>query len=248
MHPLQARDVAVYAGYGSRRPSTLTMTLVALLHLCDSLFPIGAFGYSDGLEAATSAGLVRTPGDLRAWLEVCLDETLGRADGPTMLQTWVAFTNREWSALGRLDDEIHALRPAAAARQSSRAMGLRLVTTWHALYPHKDLEQALELARRGSIRPTLPVGFGCVTAAAGVAKRDAAAAFAYTRLASTTSAAMRLMPVGQTDAHTQLAAVLKRVPAVVDSMAKRTRVESFTPGMDIALMAQGHLHSRLFRS
>jgi urease accessory protein len=224
------------------------MTLLALLHLCDSLFPIGAFGYSDGLEAATSAGLVRTPGDLRAWLEVCLDETLGRADGPTVLQAWTAFTKREWSALGRLDEEITALRPAAAARHSSQAMGLRLVTTWHALYPHPGLEQVLELAGRGALRPALPVAFGCVSAAAGVGKGDAAAAFAYTRLASTISAAMRLMPIGQTDAHTELAAVLKRVPAVVDAMANRTRVESFTPAMDIALMAQRHLHSRLFRS
>jgi urease accessory protein len=224
------------------------MTLVALLHLCDTLFPIGAFGYSDGLEAATSAGLVRTPGDLRAWLEVCLDETLGRADGPTMLQAWAAFRNLEWSTLGRLDEEMNVLRPAAAARHSSQAMGRRLVTTWHALYPHPGLEQTLELAGRGAIRPTLPVAFGCVSAAAGVAQLDAAAGFAYTRLASTISAAMRLMPIGQTDAHTQLAAVLERVPAVVDAMAGRTRVESFTPAMDIALMAQRRLHSRLFRS
>jgi urease accessory protein len=224
------------------------MTPVALLHLCDSLFPIGAFGYSDGLEAATSAGLVRTPGDLRGWLDVCLDETLGRADGPTLLQAWTAFSDRQWSTLGLLDEEINALRPAAAARHSSQAMGLRLVTTWHALYPHPGLEQALELAGRGALRPTLPVAFGCVAASAEVAKRDAAVAFAYTRLASTISAAMRLMPIGQTDAHTQLAAVLKRVPAVVDAMASRRRVESFTPAMDIALMAQRHLHSRLFRS
>ena len=48
--------------------------LLALLHLCDSLFPIGSFGYSDGLEAATAAGLVETPADLQEWLDVCLDE------------------------------------------------------------------------------------------------------------------------------------------------------------------------------
>src|SRR5262249_60943738 len=40
---------------------TTTRPLVALLHICDSLFPIGGFGYSDGLEAATAAGAVRTP-------------------------------------------------------------------------------------------------------------------------------------------------------------------------------------------
>jgi len=59
---------------------------------------------------------------------------------------------------------------------------------------------------------------------------------------------MRLMPIGQTDAHGQLANVLRRVPAVVDAMAGRTTIESFAPTMDIALMSQQHLHSRLFRS
>ena len=46
----------------------LSRPLLALLHLCDSLFPIGGFGYSDGLEAATAGGLVETPDDLEAWL------------------------------------------------------------------------------------------------------------------------------------------------------------------------------------
>src|ERR671919_798804 len=56
--------------------------LLALLHICDSLFPIGGFGYSDGLEAATATGLVTTPADLQAWLDVCLDEGVGGVGGP----------------------------------------------------------------------------------------------------------------------------------------------------------------------
>jgi urease accessory protein len=224
------------------------MSLVALLHLCDSLFPIGAFGYSDGLEAATSSGLVRTPGDLRAWLDVCLDETIGRTDGPALLRAWTAFGNRDWSTLDTLDREIVALRPSSSARHSTRAMGLRLITTWHSLYPDRGLEEVLDLTRRKSFGPALPVAFGCVAASAGAGKTDAAMAFAYTRLASTISAAMRLMPIGQTDAHAQLADILRRVPALVDAISTRTGIESFAPAMDIALMTQPHLHSRLFRS
>jgi len=33
--------------------------VLQLLHLCDSLFPLGAFAHSDGLETATVAGAVR---------------------------------------------------------------------------------------------------------------------------------------------------------------------------------------------
>jgi urease accessory protein len=222
--------------------------LLALLHLCDSLFPIGGFGYSDGLEAATAAGLVATPADLQAWLDVCLDEVVGRTDGPTVLRTWSAFGRRDWDAICDLDEEITAMRPAAATRRSSRAMGRRLVTTWSALYLDGRLKHVLDLARRERLGPTLPIAFGCACASVGVEMRDAGVAFAYTRLASTISAALRLMRIGQTDAHARLAETLTRVPAVVDAMMTRARPESFAPAMDVAAMAQQYLHSRLFRS
>ena len=222
--------------------------LLALLHLCDSLFPIGGFGYSDGLEAATAAGLVQTPADLQAWLDVCLDEVIGRTDGPAALRAWSAFDRQDWDALQELDEEITAIRPAAATRRSSRAMGLRLITTWSALYPDRRLEHLLDLARRQRLGPALAIAFGCACASAGVGMREASAAFAYTRLASTTSAALRLMPIGQTDAHARLAETLERVPAVVDDMTTCARPQSFSPAMDVCAMAQQYLHSRLFRS
>ena len=222
--------------------------LLALLHLCDSLFPIGGFGYSDGLEAATAAGLVETPADLQAWLDVCLDEVVGRMDGPAVLGAWSLFDRQDWQALCALDDELTAMRPSSAARRSSRAMGFRLVLTWSALYPDRRLEHLLDLAHARSLGPALPIAFGCACASAGVALRDAGAAFAYTRLASTTSAALRLMRIGQTDAHAHLANTLERVPMIVDVMATRARPESFTPAMDVAAMTQQYLHSRLFRS
>jgi urease accessory protein len=222
--------------------------LLALLHVCDSLFPIGGFGYSDGLEAATATGLVRTPADLQAWLDVCLDEVVGRTDGPAALRAWCAFNREDWEALCDLDGEITAMRPSSTTRRSSRAMGFRLVTTWSALYSDPRMEHLLGLARLQRLGPALPIAFGCVCASAGVGMRDAGAAFAYTRLASTTSAALRLMRIGQTDAHARLAEALERVPGVVDAMTTRARPESFSPAMDVATMAQQYLHSRLFRS
>ncbi len=43
----------------------MSVPLLALLHLCDSLFPIGAFAYSDGLESAVNARAVCGSDDLR---------------------------------------------------------------------------------------------------------------------------------------------------------------------------------------
>ena len=226
---------------------------VALLHLCDSLFPVGAFAYSDGLESATASGQVVTADDLRTWMEACRDESIGRTEGPAVWQSWAAFRDADWNTLLTLDEELTALRPSASVRRSSRAMGLRLLTTWQALYPDARMEEALALARHGGresgFGPTLPVAFASACACAGVARRRAVAAFAYTRLAATVSAAMRLIAIGQSEAHAILARTLDRVPEVVDDLARRdARIESFAPAADVAAMTQQYVHSRLFRS
>ena len=224
--------------------------MLHLLHLCDSLFPIGGFAYSDGLETATGTGRIAAVAGLRAWLEAALDDTIGRMEGPAVWRGWRACQEQDFDTLMRLDEELTALRPAASARRSSRALGLRLLTTWQMLHPDPRLERIAGLAKSGAFGPVLPVAFAGVCACSGVARRASVEAFAYTRLAATVSAAMRLMPIGQTDAHLLLSRALERVPAVVDRVALRDdrAPESFTPQMDIATMTQQYLHSRLFRS
>ena len=227
---------------------------LALLHLCDSLFPIGAFAYSDGLE--TAAGRAAPPfdtGELRAWMEACLDETLGRLEGPAVWAAWPAFRDAEWDTLVRLDEELVALRPSSSGRRSSRAMGRRLLTTWQALHADPRLERALRLFDKAAAPllsgPSLPIAFAGACACSGIDRRHAVEAFAYTRLAATVSAAMRLMPIGQAEAHALLARALERVPALADLVASRDApLESFAPAADIAAMTQQYVHSRLFRS
>jgi len=225
------------------------MAGLALLHLCDSAFPLGSFAYSDGLEAAATDGRVASTNDLRAWIDACLDESIGRMEGPAVWQAWGAVADGDWRALELLDDELTALRPSSGARRSTRAMGARLLTTWQALSPDPRLADLVTRAHEGRLAPVLPIAFAVVCACAGVDRRRAVDAFAYTRLAATISAAMRLIPVGQSDAHALLARTLDRVPAVVDRIIERdAAVESFSPALDIEMMRQQHLHSRLFRS
>lgn len=227
----------------------MTSVNLQLLHLCDSLFPTGGFAHSDGLEHATASGAISTPAGLGEWLDVCLAETIGSFEGPAMIHALAAVAADRWTEIVRLDREVVALKPSATLRRGSRAMGLRLVTSWHAAYGHQSVSALLSLARRGEVGPTLPIAFGCVAAAIGEEARAAAEAFAYTRLAATVSAAMRLMPLGQTDAHRLLAQRLTRVPSVVDGMLSvRSPLRSFTPATDMAAMGQQYLHSRLFLS
>lgn len=221
-------------------------SLLPLLHLCDSLFPIGGYVHSDGLEAATSSAAVQTAADLEAWMRTTLDETLTRTDGPAVSLAWSAFQRGDMDELLLLDREVYALRPSSAGRAANRAMGSRLIRTWMEIHPAHRLRA---LGEGGPMSLVLPVAFGAVCASEEVPLRSALEGFMYARLASITSAAMRLMAVGQSQAHTVLASMLARVPAAAQRViTANARPSSFTPAFDIASMSQQYVHSRLFRS
>ena len=218
--------------------------LLALLHLCDSLFPLGGFAHSDGLEAATTSGAIATALDLRSWVDACLMENLGRSEGPAVNLAWETFVDGRLDALTALDAEVYALRPSSQARHASRTMGTRLMKTWRQIRPESGLSEAM-----GDMMLTLPVAFGVVCASADIEKRASVEAFFYTRLAAIMSCAMRLMPVGQHEAHLLLADSLARVPAIVDGVLTRgDQPAGFLPAFDLAVMSQQYVHSRLFRS
>jgi urease accessory protein len=224
------------------------MSVLALLHLCDSLFPTGAFAHSDGLEWATDARLVVRPDQLGDWMDACLEQTLAQCDGRAVWLSWHAHSDRDWSRFTAINAEVHALKPSAVARRASRAMGARLVKTWTLLYQPADLQHlltALDVDRT----ITLPGAFGAVAASAGIAPRTAVDGFVYTRLTACASAAMRLMSIGQHDAHRVLASRLQRAGRVVDAIASASGPpSSFGPLLDIASMSHQYVHSRLFRS
>lgn len=219
--------------------------LVVLLHLCDSLFPIGSFAHSDGLEAATSRGEIQTTADLGGWMDVTLTQILRRVEGPALALAWDAIAQGRFEALAGLDDEVYALRPTSAGRESTRAMGSRLLKTWQQIRPGEAVERLL--SSRDYL--TLPVAFGVVAAASGIPQRAALEGFCYTRLAAIVSAAMRLMPLGQREGHALLAEVLSRVPGVVDEVLSGAgELGAFTPLLDVMVMSQQYVESRLFKS
>jgi urease accessory protein len=219
--------------------------LLVLLHLCDSLFPIGSFSHSDGLESATDARRVRTAGDLQRWMDATLEDTLTRLEGPAASRAWAAWWERRRDDVLEVDAEMHAIRPSSCGREASRAMGARLLKTWAAIHP----EAVLPGLPPAHPRLTLPVAFVVVAAAARVSQADMLQGFMYTRLASTVSAAMRLMALGQHDSHRLLAAALERVPAAAEHIAReRSPLSSFAPALDLSAMSQQYVRSRLFRS
>nr|NIP73883.1 urease accessory protein UreF [Gammaproteobacteria bacterium] len=62
-----------------------------LLQLVSPALPVGAYAYSQGLEAAVEAGWVDSEASLAEWVGTLLDATLGRVDVPLLARLHAAW-------------------------------------------------------------------------------------------------------------------------------------------------------------
>jgi urease accessory protein len=60
------------------------MNLPRLLQLASPTLPVGAYSYSQGLEAAVEAGIVTDAASAEAWIADALDFSIGRFEAPVL--------------------------------------------------------------------------------------------------------------------------------------------------------------------
>src|SRR5882672_2928270 len=219
---------------------------VHALQLTDSFFPVGAFAYSDGLETAAANGTIHDGDSLRVWMNHFLDNVFVPCDGLSLLKCAEAFRSGDLQAIYRIDDELTAIKPAAAVRNASRSVGKRLLTAC------SEISGDLQFAKFVQTLPqcNAPVAYAVVMTHRGMDSRNALLAFGYSRLAGMVSAGLRLISMAQQQAQNLLAESLERLPAAVDRIVEMEAepLRSFAPLMDIAQMNHRYVYSRLFRS
>jgi len=210
-------------------------TLLKLLQINDSLFPTGGFAYSDGLETAVTNGVVHDTVTLEKWLRHYVESVFVPCDG---LALKLAMSG-DRQTLRKLDQELTAMKPAAATRASSAALGSRFIRSVSTI---RELE-ATDIEN-------FPLVYGIVSAQFEIEIETALLAFAYNRLAASTSAALRLMSIGQQQGQAIPTRVLDSIPAAVDTIMKNAdaQLTCFAPTLDIQQMNHRYVYSRLFRS
>jgi len=217
------------------------LQFIRSLQLADSFFPVGNFAYSDGLETAAAGGRVRDAGSLREWMERFVDCVFVPCEGLAMAKCMAALKSGDLDTLLVVDEELTAIRPAAAVRAASTGVGKRVLS----LYAEIAGVQLPQLPHGNA-----PAAYALVLFHCGADAREATLAYGYNRLAGIVSAGLRLLPLGHHEGQAVLTKVLDRLPAAVDRILqmKDEPLRSFNPVLDIEQMNHQYLYSRLFRS
>src|SRR5471032_2282387 len=96
--------------------------LVRLLQLASPTLPVGAYSYSQGLEAAVEAGIVTNVGTAEVWITDLMDASIGRLEAPVWLRLQSAWTNDDFDTVRIWNDWFIASRETAELRAETLQM------------------------------------------------------------------------------------------------------------------------------
>jgi urease accessory protein len=195
-------------------------------------FPVGAYAYSHGLEAAVAAGDVASAAALEAWTADLVAHGAGRSDAILLRHACAAEDPAEVAALAA------ALAPSAERLTETAEIGAAFARAVSAAW--------------GVEVPAMPypVAFGRAARLRGLPVDLTATLFVQAFAAGVVSAGVRLVPVGQTEGQAITARLLPLAARVAAGTADAPldEVGGCALRADLASMAHETLETRLYRS
>ena len=229
---------------GRSTKTAMADPLYRLLAWLSPAYPIGAFSYSHGVETAVEEGFIRDRASLVAWLESVLLQGTGAVDGALFAAAWRAAASEDWPAFDAVAERAAAWRGTMEMALESRQQGGSFLSITRTAWPHPDLENVRdELA--------LPVAVALAAAVHGIALESALGAYLHAFTANLISAAVRTVPLGQSDGQRALAGlegVVHRAAEAAVAVSDLDEVGTATPLLDWCSLRHETQYTRLFRS
>ncbi len=211
--------------------------LLNLLAWLSPAFPTGGFAYSHGLEWAVEAGDIKDGTSLCHWLSDVLARGSGRSDTIMLRQAHRSATDP--AALGDIVSFATACAPARERRDEALNQGRAFqlaVAAWTTTALPEDAPYA--------------VAVGATAGTRGIPEDDTAVAYLQAFATNLISAAVRLVPLGQT-AGLRVLAALEPVILATASETKTATLDDVGGcafRSDLAAMRHETQYTRLFRS
>ncbi|MGE0873868.1 MAG: urease accessory protein UreF [Burkholderiales bacterium] len=209
--------------------------LARLLQLASPALPVGAYSYSGGLEAAIEAGIVHDAASAGRWISDVLEHSIARMEAPLLVRMMKDPANAQ-----RWNELFLASRETAELRAETVQMGYSLTR----------LLDDLGTVGAVSEEPSYPAAYARAVAAWQIDPHQALLAYLWSWAENQVMAALKAVPLGQTDAQKMLLALGDRLAGIarhaqgIDDVA----LGNYTPGLALLSSIHETQYSRLFRS
>jgi urease accessory protein len=223
---------------------TETSEAAALLKLTNWLspaYPVGAFSYSHGLEQAVAQGDVHTLDSTRVWLDGILHHGAGWTDAVLLAQAWHAAARQDQDQLSDVAELASAFFPCAERQLEAMAQGDAFTRVTQDVW-----------TTGGMTEKPMPhaVAVGAFAGAHGVALELTLPLYLQAFVSNLIFAAIRLVPLGQTDGQRILAELHPAICALAQeaACADIDDIGGCALLADLSAMDHETLETRLFRT
>lgn len=219
--------------------------LLHLLQIASPALPVGAYSYSQGLEAALEQGMVRDAESAREWIARHLSEIIARWEAPLCWRLMQAFTRRDGQAVAELSERCLASRDTAEFRAESVQMGFSL----------SRLIAELGIADEGVLamldqEVPLPAAYACAVAALGIPHEEALLAMLFSWTENQVLVCVKSVPLGQVAGQKLLLSLRPDIEAaaLAAQAIGEADMSNWAPGLSLLSMQHEVQHGRLYRS
>jgi urease accessory protein len=218
--------------------------LPQLLRLASPMLPVGAFAYSQGMEWAVEEGTIRGEDTALAWIADLLRFSVGSLEAPVWQRLYRAWQERDVEAARHWNERFIALRETAEFRAETLQMG-------GAMKAVLDATREIDTSLLDQIEsPAFPTAFSFAAHGLGVPLREGLTGYLWAWGENQVSAAMKLVPLGQSSGQRILVKLIALLPQIADSALamREDGLSNFAPALAIASSRHETQYTRLFRS
>ena len=211
------------------------MNLARLLQLASPTLPVGAYSYSGGLEAAIEEGVVKDAASAERWIGDVLDFSLARMEVPILFRMM-----KKPDSMKTWNETFLASRESAELRAETTQMGFSL----------NRLLNDIGVGEVPVDEPSFPAAFAHAASQWKIEPEAALQAYLWAWLENQVMAAVKAIPLGQTDGQRILLAIgggISRFSEKAFSI-KDDELCNFAPGLAMQSSRHETQYSRLFRS
>ncbi len=225
-------------------PPRSAQSLLRLLQLVSPTLPVGAYAYSGGLEHAVSAGWVRDRVLARDWITGLAEHSLSALDLPVLCRMYRAWQDDDMPRVQWWNHFLAASRESAELLAEDRQLGAALCRLL------RDLEVERALIWPGQEKACWAAMFSLAAQYWDIGEMEMQEGYLWAWCENQVAAAIKLVPLGQTDGQRILSECAERIPGWV-ALSRgigNDEIGQVAPAQAIGSALHEQQYSRLFRS
>ncbi|OGB22164.1 MAG: urease accessory protein UreF [Burkholderiales bacterium RIFCSPLOWO2_02_FULL_57_36] len=222
-------------------------SLLHLLQLASPSLPIGAYSYSQGLEAAIENGSVKNESSARDWIVDSLHQVVARFEAPVLWRLLQAFGKRDAAAVNTWTERFIAARDTAEFRAETIQMGYSLTKLVAEL---RISDKALLKILQDQPEVPLPTALAYAAVALDVPHQAALLGMMFSWAENQVLVCVKSVPLGQVSGQRLLLSLRPELEAAAQRAQELAddELSNWSPGLSLLSMQHEVQYSRLYRS